>query len=359
MSARAALMVAPGRVELRGYDLPEIGAGDGLLRVELAGICGTDVKILHGTFPGVAYPVIPGHEICGTVEAIGERAARRWGVQPGDRVAVDSFLVCGRCEPCLAGDNRWCETLGDYGISVGASEPPHLWGGFAEYVYLAETAQVHRLEDGLTPELGVLVPAVVSNALRWLGDVGGATAGSRVLILGPGPIGLAAVVVARALGAAEVLVAGLPRDAHRLELAARLGADATLHAGDDLPAEVRERTGGGADVVLDVSGAPSALRQGLAAVRRQGRVVLGGMSGGRSAELDLDPWALDEITVAGVFSHDRASVRRALAMVARDPAPFQGLVSHTLGLGSVVEAIGLVERAPDGVVKVAIDPWKP
>jgi alcohol dehydrogenase len=279
-------------------------------------------------------------------------------VEVGTRVAVDSFLVCGRCEPCLAGDNRWCATLGDYGISIGAAQSPHLWGGFAEHVYLAPTAQVHRLPDGLTPELGVLVPAVISNALRWLDDVGGTTVGADVLILGPGPIGLAAVVVARALGAARVLVCGLPGDAHRLRLATRLGADDVLLAGPDLAEEVRERTGGGAGVVLDVSGAPDALVQGLAAVRRQGRVVLGGMSGGRRAALDLDPFALDEITLTGVFSHDRAAVRRALDLVARDPAPFTGLVTHTLGLDDVVEAIELVEGAGDGVVKVAIDPWQ-
>jgi alcohol dehydrogenase len=358
MSARAALMTAPGTVVQRTYALPEVGPDDGLLRVELAGICGTDVKILHGSFPGVTYPLIPGHEICGTVEAIGARAAQRWGVEVGDRVAVDSFLVCGRCESCLAGDTRYCETLGDYGISVGAQEPPHLWGGFAQYVYLAPTAQVHRLPDGLTPELGVLVPAVVSNALRWLDDVGGVTVGSRVLILGPGPIGLAAVVVARALGAAQVLISGLPSDGHRLDLALGLGADAVLFSGPELAAEARERTGGGADVVLDVSGAPQALVDGLAAVRRQGRVVLGGMSGGRTAPVDLDPLALREVTLAGVFSHDRASVRRALAVVARDPAPFTGLVTHTFGLDDVVEAIELVERPGSGVVKVAIDPWQ-
>jgi alcohol dehydrogenase len=358
VSVRAALLRAPGEVELRTYDRPRIGSDDGLLRVELAGICGTDVKLLHGTFPGVAYPVVPGHEICGTVEEIGERAARRWGVEVGARVAVDSFLVCGHCEPCLAGDNRWCANLGDYGISIGATDPPHLWGGFAEHVYLARTAQVHPLPDGLTPELGVLVPAVVSNALRWLDDIGGATVGSSVLILGPGPIGLAAVAVARALGAAQVLISGLPGDAHRLEVAQRLGADVVVPAGPDLAAEVRERTGGGADVVLDVSGAPAALVGALGAVRRQGHVVLGGMSGGRTAPMALDPFALDEITLSGVFSHDRAAVRRALDLVARDPAPFTGLVTHTLGLEDVVAAIELVEGAQDGVVKVAIDPWQ-
>lgn len=357
-TARAALMTEPGTVELREYPLPDIGPQEALVRVELAGICGTDTKILHGSFPGVEYPIIPGHEICGTIAEIGAEAAVRWGVEVGTRVAVDSFLVCGRCEPCLNGDTRYCEVLGDYGISMGAARPPHLWGGFAEYVYLPPTAQVHPLADGLSPELGVLVPAVVSNALRWLGDFGGAGVGSRVLILGPGPIGLAAVVVARALGAAQVIVSGLPSDAHRLALARSMGADATLVAGDDLPDQVRELTGGrGVDVALDVSGAPAALRQGVASVRRQGRVVLGGLTGGRPVELPVDQLVLDEITVAGVFSHNRSAVQRALRLVERQPEAFAGMVTHAFGLGEVVRAIDTVSSGDPGVLKVAIDPW--
>jgi alcohol dehydrogenase len=357
-TARAAVMLEPGVVELREYGLPDIGREEALLRVELAGICGTDTKILHGRFPGVEYPVIPGHEICGTIEEIGTEAAARWGVGVGDRVAVDSFLVCGRCEPCLNGDTRYCEVLGDYGISMGASRPPHLWGGFAEFVYLPPTAQVHPLAPPLTPELGVLVPAVVSNALRWLGDFGGAGVGSSVLVLGPGPIGLAAVVVARALGATQVLISGLRADAYRLQLAVSMGADAALDAEDDLPGQVRELTGGrGVDVALDVSGAPSALVQAAASVRKQGRVVLGGLTGGRPVELPVDRLVLDEISVAGVFSHDRSAVQRALRLVERQPEAFSGMVTHAFGLDDVVRAIDTVSSGDPGVLKVAIDPW--
>ena len=260
-AVRAMLMEQPGKAALRDFARPVIGADDGLLRVELAGVCGTDLKIYHGQYAGkLGLPLIPGHEICGVIEEIGEQAAQRWGVNVGSRVAVDSFLTCGLCEACLAGNARYCSTLGDYGVSMSASVAPHLWGGFSEYVYLAPGAQVHPLPDSCSMELGILVPAVVSNALRWVGDVGGVVIGSRVLIQGPGPIGLASVVVAKALGAEQVLVSGLASDATRLAMADRLGADETLTVGPDLHADVMQLTGGeGVDVVIEVSGAVQAI----------------------------------------------------------------------------------------------------
>jgi alcohol dehydrogenase len=359
-TARAVYLPCPGELEIREFDLPRIGPHDGLLRVELGGVCGTDVKIFRGAYQGrIGYPLIPGHEICGVVEEIGDEAAERWGVEAGTRVAVDSFLVCGACEACLDGDNRYCATLGDYGVSMGADRPPHLWGGFATHLYLAPGAQVHVLPPGLSVAHGVLVPAVVSNALRWVGDVGGVTVGSTVAIIGPGPIGLAAVFVARALGAARVIVSGLPTDERRLALARRLGADATPLAGEETLAEVRRATAGaGVDVVVDVSGAPAALSVAAELVRRQGRIVVGGLTGGRQASLPIDRLAVDEISLHGVFSHDRASVRRGLEVVARSPEPFDEFVTHTFGLDDFPSAIDAVAQAGDDVVKVVVDPWR-
>jgi alcohol dehydrogenase len=357
-TARAFYMQAPGATEIREFDLPTIGPDDALLKVELAGVCGTDVKILHGRFNGrISFPLIPGHEICGVIEEIGEEAARRWGVDVGSRVAVDSFLACGGCEPCLAGNTRYCTELGDYGVSMGAARPPHLWGGFAEYVYLHRGAQVHRLPPTLTPEHGVLVPAVVANALRWVGDVGGVTVGSSVLIAGPGPIGLASIITARALGAAQVFISGLPSDRHRLDMAARLGADEVLHAGPDLRDAVLDLTDGhGVDVVVDVSGAPQVLPEAVGMVRNQGRIVVGGLTGGRPAALPVDEFALKEITVAGVFSHDRSAVQRGLRMVEDAPEVFAEFVTHRFGLSDVVDAIEKVASGDPTLLKVVVDP---
>jgi alcohol dehydrogenase len=355
--AQAAVLVEPGRFELRRFPIPEIGPDSGLLRVELAGVCGTDLKIYHGTYLGrLGDPLIPGHEICGVIAEIGERAAERWGVQPGDRVAVDSFLACGGCDACLSGDTRYCEVLGDYGVSMSAGRPPYLWGGFSEYVYLDPGAQVYRL-DGLSPALGVLVPAVLGNAIRWVSDIGGVRVGSTVLVSGPGAIGLACVAVARELGASLVIVTGLPSDGHRLELATQLGAHAALPADENLEHAVLDLTGGlGVDTVIEVSGSVAAMALAPKLARRQGRVVLGGLSGGRPAALSVDDIALREIELRGVFSHDRAAIKRALRFAHETAERFEGFITHVFPLQRVAEAIEILEERPESFIKAAVAP---
>jgi alcohol dehydrogenase len=350
-------MEAPGRAELRAFDVPEIGDDDGLLRVELAGVCGTDLKIWHGSFP-VELPLIPGHEICGTIVEIGPAAAERWGVSPGDRVAVDSFLACGHCPACLTGDTRYCASYGDYGIGMPAVLPPHLWGGFSELVYLHPAAQLYPLPPPLTPELGVLVPAVVSNAVRWVGAAG-VGIGSSVLICGPGPIGLACVAVARALGARLVLVSGLASDRRRFELAQRLGADETLVADDDLRERVLGSTDGvGVDAVVDVSGSPASVAAAPRVVRRQGTIVVGGVSGGKTSAIDFDDLVQREITIHSVFSHDRAAILSALSFVARSPGLFDEFVTHRYPLAQVPDAIEIVGARDPTLIKSVVEPGR-
>ncbi len=353
----AAVLLGPGNFELRRFPMPEIGPDTGLLRVELAGVCGTDLKIYHGSYLGrLGNPLIPGHEICGIVEEIGERAAERWGVQQGDRVAVDSFLACGGCDACLSGETRYCEMLGDYGVSMSADRPPYLWGGFAERVYLHQGAQVYPL-GGLSPALGVLVPAVLGNAIRWVSDIGGVRVGSTVLVSGPGAIGLASVAVAKELGARLVVVSGLPSDSHRLGLAKDLGADVALQADDGLEQAVLDLTDGvGVDAVIEVSGSVDAMALAPRLARRQGIVVFGGLSGGRPAALSLDDVALREIELRGVFSHDRASIKRALRFAESDGERFEGFITDVFPLRDVVDAIEILERRPETFVKAAVAP---
>lgn len=355
---RALWMDRPNSAALRDVARPEIGGDDGLLRVELAGVCGTDLKIYHGQYAGkLGLPLIPGHEICGVVEEIGDRAAERWGVAVGSRVAVDSFLSCGACEACMRGDSRYCTTLGDYGVSMSSANPPHLWGGFSEHLYLAPGAQVHLLPDSCSFELGILVPAVISNALRWVGDAGGVTIGSSVLIQGPGPIGLAGVVVARALGAETVLVSGLASDAKRLALARELGADATLVFGPELGEAVSAATAGqGVDVVVDVSGSTAAIAASPLLVRKQGTIVLAGLSGKKAAEIPTDLVAVHEITLKGVFSHDRAAVKRALQFATERSVLFDEFVTHRYELARTLDAIEVIGAADTELIKAVVTP---
>lgn len=358
MSVRALWMDGPNSAALRDIERPQIGDDDGLLRIELAGVCGTDVKIYHGQFAGrLGMPLIPGHEICGVVEEIGDKAAERWGVDVGSRVAVDSFLTCGACEACMRGDSRYCTTLGDYGVSMSSALAPHLWGGFAEHLYLAPGAQVHPLPDTCSFELGILIPAVISNALRWIGDAGGVTIGSSVLIQGPGPIGLAGVVVARALGAEKIIVSGLASDAKRMAMAKQLGADTLLEFGPELQEAVKAETGGqGVDVVVDVSGSVDAIAAAPSLVRQQGVIVLAGLSGKKAAAISTDLLALQEITLKGVFSHDRAAVKRALYFATERRELFDDFVTHRYDLDRTIDAIEVIGANDTELVKAVVTP---
>ncbi|HVT21456.1 MAG TPA: alcohol dehydrogenase catalytic domain-containing protein, partial [Mycobacteriales bacterium] len=263
--ARALVLERPRELRVRDLPLPEIGDDDGLLRVEACGLCGTDHEEWAGLLaPG--YPFVPGHESVGVVEQVGPLAAKRWGVQVGDRVAVEVFLSCRQCESCLAGEYRRCSAHGladMYGF-VPVDRGSGLWGGYATHQYLAPDSLLLPVPASLDP-----VTATMFNPLgagiRWAVTVPGTKAGDVVAVLGPGIRGLSAVAALKEAGAAYVLVTGAgERDRRRLELARDFGADLVVDVTEQDPAvALRKATGGLADVVVDVTAkAPAALGQG-------------------------------------------------------------------------------------------------
>ena len=152
--ARALVLEAPRSLRARTLPLPEIGDDDALLRVEACGLCGTDHEQYTGALP-LGYPFVPGHEAVGIIDAIGPRAAERWSVELGDRVAVEPFQRCGACHRCLVGDYRHCDRHGlrdAYGF-ISVDRPPGLWGGYAEYQYLGPDAVVLPVPENLDPVL--------------------------------------------------------------------------------------------------------------------------------------------------------------------------------------------------------------
>src|SRR5436309_2990509 len=153
-AAEAVVLEGPRRLGRRSFVVPEVGPDDGLLQVEACGLCGTDHELWGGVLPG-PYPFVPGHEIVGVVTAVGERAAARWGVAAGDRVAVEVFQSCRSCDACLRGDYRRCSVHGladMYGL-VAADRQPGLWGGYAEQLYLSPDAIVLPVPAGVAPGL--------------------------------------------------------------------------------------------------------------------------------------------------------------------------------------------------------------
>jgi threonine dehydrogenase-like Zn-dependent dehydrogenase len=359
---RAAVQTGARQIEIREFPRPVIGPDDGgLLRVEACGICGSDVEQYKGSMGGRWLPMVPGHEPLGIIEEVSDRAAARWGVQPGDRVAVEILIPCRSCDLCLAGQYMNCRNrVGSH----GGSNPPErglgLWGGYSEYIHLHPNAILHKMRGDIPAEVAVMFNPLGAG-VRWAAHLGGIQLGDSVLILGAGQRGLAAVLAARTAGAGTIIVTGLARDAAKLELAREFGADHTINVeAEDTVDRVREITGGaGADLVLELTPmAAQPVRDALNSVRWGGRVVLAGLKGGRQVELSTDLIINKSVTVLGAFSVDSRAYAEAIRLIETGRFPLERMHTHTFGLDDVARAIETLagEVPGENAVHVAIVP---
>jgi alcohol dehydrogenase len=330
------VLEAPRRLTAATFERPEIGDDDALLRVEACGLCGTDHEQYTGELhPGYAF--VPGHETVGIIDEIGARAAARWGVERGDRVAVEVFLSCRVCDACIAGDYRRCANHGladMYGF-VPATRSPSLWGGYAEYQYLAPDSLLLPVPAGLDPALATVFNPLGAG-IRWTTTVGGAGAGDVVAVLGPGIRGLSAAAAAKAAGVGFVMVTGYgTRDAERLAVAPAFGADLVVDVAQDDPVRaLRAATGGLADVVVDVTAkAPAAFGQAVSLARAGGTVVVAGTRGSlETPGFVPDLLVYKELRIIGALGVDAPAYRAALALLASHKYPFAALSREIVGL---------------------------
>ncbi|MBM3485128.1 MAG: zinc-binding dehydrogenase [Alphaproteobacteria bacterium] len=348
--AQAAVLTGPRQIEFQEFVLPEIGPEEGLIRMEAAGLCGTDYEQYAGHLTGTPWditPIIPGHEIQGRVERIGAEASRRRGLKEGDRVVVEAIIPCGQCFQCAIGATTLCESGLGYGLYVRSNSAPHLWGGYATHLYLHPRALVHKVPDNIpTDILSLFNP--LSNAVRWAYELPQTGIGDVIVIAGPGQRGLLSVVAAREAGAGTVIITGTKQDKHRLALAKELGADATIEVDSEDPVRrVLEITGGRkADVVLDVSaGATAPIIQAVDMVRRGGKIVLAGLKSFKPVgNLITDKIVINEIQMLGVLSAGWVSIEKAIDILKRRGHELQALCSHTLPLEEADKAVRLLGR---------------
>lgn len=336
----------PRSLERRVFQMPEIADDDALLRVEACGLCGTD----HEQYSGelfFGFPFIPGHESVGVIESIGAAAAERWGVAAGDRVAVEVYQSCRQCERCAKGDYRHCRRHGiadSYGF-VPADRPPGLWGGYAQYQYLAPDSMLLKVPESLDP-----VTATLFNPLgagfSWGALMPGTKKGDVVAVLGPGIRGLCSVVAARQAGAEFVLVTGAgPRDRARLQTARAFGADLVVDVVEEDPVRALKRAAGrGADVVVDVTArAPDALNQALGLARPEGTVVVAGIRGAPiTSGFNADLLVYKEIKLLGALGVDVVAYESALDFLASTSLPFEALDRTVTGfddLGALLDSM--------------------
>jgi threonine dehydrogenase-like Zn-dependent dehydrogenase len=363
----AAVRTGPGRTELREFPMPDLPADGALLKVEVAGICGTDVKMYAK--PPFPDPVIMGHENIGVIVRAGAEFTTRQGVGEGDRVFVEHYVGCMKCEWCRIGEYRHCE-LTDWRTNPDArrygyttsDNPFHLWGGFARYLYLPWNAVLHKIPDGVSPELaGIATP--LSNGIEWALFSAGVGYDSTVLIQGPGQQGLSQTVACKQAGASLIIVTGTTRDSARLDLAKRLGADAVIDVqAEDALARIMELTGGkGVDIVLDcTSGAGTApVLLGVGALKRREGTLL--IQGELAAFPDFPVKQITEkcITIKSARGHSFRACELAVKQLASGRFPLHELVTHRFGLPDVDRAIRAVGgEVGEDVVHVSLLPWE-
>lgn len=342
-TSRVIVQTGPRQLELRELPLPEIDDDSALLRVEACGICGSDVEQYTGTIP-VRYPLVPGHEPLGIVEKIGDRAAKRWGVGAGDRVAVESLIPCGHCRTCLAGRYQACRGRGGmFGHGyVPLSKPPSLWGAYADYMYLDPFSIVHPVRKDVPVGIAVMYNPLGAG-FRWAVEIPRTGPGDTVLVLGPGQRGLASVIAARAAGAETIIVTGLTKDAPKLALAREFGAGATLDVEkEDARDRVRELTGGkGADVVVEVSAyATEPVAEALWYVANGGRIVLAGVKGFKAVpDFVSDLVVVKEVSIFGAFGVTARSYESAIRLIESGKVPLEKMHTHDFPLEQAEKAI--------------------
>lgn len=354
MKMRAAVFLERGAIKLREVPRPKPGVGEALVKITLTTICGTDVHILKGEYP-VKHGLVVGHEPVGVVEELGPGVT---GFAPGDRVIVGAITPCGQCRACLSGDGAQCSHGGDGFKAVGGWRfGNEINGCQADYVLVPSAqANLAKIPVGLEDEDVILCPDIMSTGFSAV-ERGHVKIGDSVVVFAQGPIGLCATAGARLAGASLIIaVDSVPK---RLEQAKRMGADVVLnHANQDVVAEIKRLTGGGADVAIEALGRQETFERCLRSVRAGGTVSSLGVYSGH-LQIPLETFAAglgDHTIVTTLCPGGKERMRRLMSVVAANRLPFRELVTHSFALEDIEEAYDLFAHQRDGVMKVAIRP---
>ncbi|WP_163506834.1 zinc-dependent alcohol dehydrogenase [Fodinicola acaciae] len=350
-SMRAAVLFGPGDMRVVDRPVPEPGPEDVLVRVEMCGMCGTDLKILGGHFP-LTPPYgefTPGHEWTGTVVATGETVDE---FKPGDRVCIEAHRGCGRCANCLVGSYTACLNYGNPAKGHRASGMTAN-GGFAEYA-VHHVSALYHLPPHLTPEDAVLI-TTAGTGLYGLDVAGGYIAGQSVAIFGPGPVGLMTAQVCQLMGATKVIMIGTRPS--RLELATKLGVRHTINAKEvDTVEAVLELTDGeGVDLAIEASGGLDTPQQCGEITKRGGKILFVAFYSGR-VEMDLSAIVRKDITMYTSRGEGRNNVERAVALAASGQMRGKELVTHRFPLDQITEAFRVMSEREGDPVKVVVVP---
>ncbi|MGP9685139.1 Zn-dependent oxidoreductase [Halomonas sp. AOP25-F1-15] len=329
---------APHAYQVADIDTPTANAGEVLVRVAFAGICGSDMHIIHGDNAFVRFPRITGHEFAGVVESLGDNVE---GVAVGDRVCVDPVISCGECYPCRIGRPNVCSSLEVIGV--------HRDGGFEELVAVP-AANVHRLPDHIGLDAAALVEpyTIAANVLDRMQP----HPGDRLMILGAGVIGMTILQMALAKGIKDVIVTDVINE--RLAAAKELGATHVFNSREhDIEKEVLALTQGeGVPLIADAACVPALLPQMLRLASAAGRIGLLGFSVQPSDLVQLEV-IKKELTLVGSRLNNR-KFPEVLGLMASGQLDPLALVSHRLPLSDMPSAIDMLDHRPEEARKVLI-----
>jgi D-arabinose 1-dehydrogenase-like Zn-dependent alcohol dehydrogenase len=348
MKGRVAVLTGPKEIALKEFEIPSAQEGAILLEVLKANVCGSDLHIWRGLHPVIKKGVVLGHEFIGRIKQLGKGVNTDYAgspVSPGDRVVAPYFLTCLKCPPCLRGDFSLCQNA--YKFTAAPPEtPPQFHGSYATHYYVHPNQYFYKVPDALPDAVAAGANCGLSQVFYGL-DKASLSMGETVVIQGAGGLGLHASAVAKEKGARVIMIEGAPE---RLKFAKAFGADHLIDLKEIPQIEhrvehVRKITGtDGADVVLEVSGVPSAFLEALYLARTGGRVVgIGNILIGPEFEVSIPPGLITRkgISVQGIVRYSPWYLYRSLQFLEQNHRkyPYEKFSDREYSLGEAKEAL--------------------
>ena len=336
---KRATMTAPGQIQIDETVAPTPGPGQVLLRIQRIGVCGSDIHVFHGKHPYTSYPVVQGHEFSALVAAVGPGVQ---GIEVGNKVTAMPQIVCGKCGPCLRGDEHICDALRVQGFQAP---------GCAQELWVTAADKIVKLPDHFSFEQGALVEpiSVAVHAIQRAGKL----AGRRAVVLGAGPIGNLVGQAARAAGA-RVLITDLSE--HRLEIARRCGLSETSNPAREELKEASQRVFGaeGFDLAFECVGVEATLDAAVSTLAKGGTLIVVGVFGDKP-RVDLGLVQDRELRISGTLMYQRPDYEQAVAWIASGDIVTEPLMSEHFAFSDYLQAYHHIEHKRDQTMKVFID----
>lgn len=334
------VMTAPGKVEFREVPIPQLKAGEVLVKIMEIGICGSDIHVYHGKHPFTSYPVTQGHEVSGLIEKLGEGVT---GLTIGQKVTIQPQVVCGQCYPCRHGKYNLCESLKVMGFQTT---------GVASQYFAVDAKKVTPLPETMSLEEGAMIEplAVAVHAVRRMGDM----TGKDVCVLGAGPIGILVAQAAKGMGAARVMITDISEV--RLQKAAECGIDFCINTKETNFGEALLQSFGPdkADVIYDCAGNDITMGQAIQYARKGSTIILVAVFAGM-AKVDLAVLNDHELDLNTSMMYRSEDYEKAIELADSGKVQLKPLISQRFPFQKYLEAYKYIDENRETTMKVLID----